>query len=110
MQTAAVGREAAKHDVGHIRRWCQRIGNGGNRNARRAVGGKTINAGGNRGEGHGRQHVGLTEFERATVAGGEQLIFAIVAAVPDWPDGVDHTPCRQPVPQRNFGIAGRATV
>ena len=110
MQAAAVGRETAKHHAGQIWRCRQRIGNGGNRDASRAVGGKAIDAGGNGWKCHGRQRVGLTEFERAAVAGGEQLIFAIVAAMPDRPDGVDHMPRRQPVTQRDLGVAGRAAM
>jgi len=71
MQAAAVRRKAAEHHARDVRRCSQCFGNGGNRDAGRAIGGEAIDAGGNGRKGQGRQRVGLTQFERAAIAGGE---------------------------------------
>lgn len=110
MQAAALVGEAAEHHARDIGRGGQRLGNGGNRDPGRAIGGKAIDAGGNGRKGYGRQRVGLTQLERAAIAGSEQLILACVAAVPGRPDGMNHMPGRQPVPLGDFGVAGGTTM
>jgi hypothetical protein len=110
MPSAAVAGKAAEHHPRDVRRRSQRFGNGGNRDACRTIGGEAIDAGGDCREGHRRQRVGLTQFERAAIAGGQQSILAGVAAMPDRPDGMDHMPGRQPVSPGDFGIAGGAAT
>ena len=77
---------------------------------RRAIGGETIDAGGDRGICQRSKRIGLSQFKRAAIAGGEQFILARVAAVPDRTDGMDHVPGRQPISAGDFGIAGRAAI
>ena len=51
-----------------------------------------------------------TKPDHAGVAGGEQLILAAIAAVPDRSHRVDHVPCRQTIASGNFGISGGAAT
>ena len=50
------------------------------------------------------------KLDRAAVAGGEQIIFVQISAVPYRPDGVDHMPGREPISLGDFGIARLATM
>lgn len=106
VQSATVAGKAAEHHARDIRRCGQCFGNGGNRDAGRAIGGETIDAGGNGREGYRRQRAGLAQFERAAIAGREQLILARTAAVPDRPHRMNHMPGREPVSVGNPGVAG----
>lgn len=110
MQPAAVAGKAAEQHARDNGRCGQRLGNGGNCDAGRAIGGEAIDAGGDGRKGDRRQRVGLTEFERAAIAGGEQPILAGVAAVPDRPDGVNHVSGRQPIAPGDPGVASRAAT
>ena len=47
---------------------------------------------------------------RAAIAGGEQLVLAVAAAVPDRSDGMNHMPCRQPIAAGDLGVAGLAAM
>jgi hypothetical protein len=44
------------------------------------------------------------EFERAAMASGEQRLFSMIAASPDWPDHVDHEP------RWEFACTGRLRI
>ena len=52
----------------------------------------------------------LTELDRATIAGGEQIVFAEVTAIPHRANGVDHMLGFKLVAPGNLGIAGFATL
>lgn len=52
----------------------------------------------------------LTEHEGTTIAGGEQIIFAMAAAIPHRTNGVDHMPGLEPITPGDLGIAGCATL
>ena len=54
--------------------------------------------------------MGLTQFDGAGVARGQQCILALAAAVPDRAHGMDHMPRRQPIAQGDFGAAGLAAM
>ena len=110
MQQAAIAGKAAKYDARHIRRSSQRLSDRGDRDAGRTIGGKAINAGGNGGKGYGEKCVGLAQFERAAIAGSEQLVFARVAAVPNRTDGVNHIPGRKAIAFGDFSVAGGAAT
>ncbi len=110
MQPTAVAGKAAEHHACHLSRGSQRFGDGRNRDAGCTIGRKTIDAGGNGGKGDRRQRVGLTQFERAAIAGSEQLIFAGVAAMPDRSDGMNHMLGRQPISFGDLGVAGGTTM
>jgi hypothetical protein len=96
--------------VADRRRPGQRVRCCGNRNLRRALGGETVDAGGDGGKANRSKAVGLTEFDRAGVARGQRLIFAPATAVPDRADSVDDMPGRQPMAGRDFGVTGLATI
>ena len=110
MKAAALGGKAAENYPCHIGCCAEGLGNGRHRYAGGALGGEAVDAGGNRGKSQGGKRVGLTEFEGAAIAGSEQLVLAIVAALPDRPDRVNHVLRRQPVPSGDFGVAGRTAV
>jgi hypothetical protein len=96
--------------VADRRRLCQRVRCCGKRDLRRAIGGETVDAGGNGGKGNRSKAVGLTEFDRAGVARGQCLIFAPITAVPNRADGVDDMPRRQPMAGRDLGVTGLAAI
>ena len=48
--------------------------------------------------------------ERTAIAGGERLVLAAVAALPDRSHGVDDVPGRQTVALGDFGVPGRAAA
>ncbi len=110
MQDGALVREAAEDNASY--RWGrgQRLHRCRDRDARRAIRGKAIDAGGNRGKGNRSETVGLTKTDSPEVARRQQLIFACVAAVPDRTDGMNHVPRRQAVPPGDLGTACLATV
>ncbi len=54
--------------------------------------------------------MGLTEFDRAGVAGRQRLIFALASAMPDRTDGMNDMPCRQTITLGDFGVAGLAAM
>ena len=110
MQAAAGGREAAEYHARHIWRCDQCFCNGGNRDAGRTIGGEAIDTGGDGGKGDRGKSMLPAKLDRAAIAGSEQIILALTAAVPDRPDRVDHMPGRQPVTFGDLGIAGGAAT
>ena len=81
-----------------------------NRDLGGAIGGKAIDAGGNRGKGNRSQAVRLAQLDGAGVARRQRFIFAAAAAIPDRTDGVNDMPRRQPISPGNLGIAGLAAM
>ncbi len=54
--------------------------------------------------------MGLAQFDGASIARRQRLIFALATAVPDRTDGMNHMPRRQPVTSGDFGVAGLAAM
>jgi hypothetical protein len=110
MQPGAGVRKAAKDHAGDRRRRGQRFKDRRDRDRCRAIGGETVDPGGNGGKGNRTKAVGVAEFDGAAIARCQSGIFALAAAVPDRADGMNHVPRRQPIARRDFGIAGGAAV
>src|SRR6266576_1728773 len=110
MQGRALVRKTAEDNAFDYRRPGQRLDGGRNRDPRRAIGGKTIDAGGDGGKGNRSKPVGLAQFDGAGVARRQRLLLAAVSPVPDRADGMNHMPRRQPVTSGNFGISSRTAV
>lgn len=102
--------EAAEDDAVDGGCVLQRLDGRCERDACRALGGKTIDAGGNGRKGNRSQAVALAEFDDAGIAGRQRPILAPVTALPYWPDGVDHMPGWKPITGRDLGIAGRTAM
>src|ERR1700722_4429277 len=110
MQPGAIVRKAAKDDLRQGRRRGQRIGRCRDRDLCGAVGGETIDAGRNRGKGDRGEVASLGEFDGAAIARRQRGILALVAALPDRTDGMDHIPRREQIAACDFGVAGRAAM
>jgi hypothetical protein len=110
MQPRSFTGKAAEHDPADRRRRRQRLRDRRYRDSGRAVGGETVDAGGNGGKGHRGKAVDFGEFDGASIAGRQRGVFAPVPAVPDRTDGMNHMPRRQPISQGDFGVAGRAAT
>ena len=110
MKLGAVVGEATKDHPRQRRCFRQRIGNSVDRNGRRAVGRKTIDAGGDGGIRDRAKAVGLAKLEPTAVTRGKQLILALMATMPDRPDGVDHMFRGEPVALGDLGIARLAAM
>ena len=54
--------------------------------------------------------MGVAEFDGAAIARCQRLLFALVAAMPDRADGMDHMPRRQPISLGDLGVAGLAAM
>lgn len=80
------------------------------RDASRAIGGKTVNSGRDGGKSDGSQAVRLTNFDSVPVAGRQRLIFTLVAGIPDRSNRVDDMPRRQPIAGGDFSLAGLASA
>ena len=52
----------------------------------------------------------LAQLDGAGVAGGQRVVLALVAAIPDRADGMDHMPRRQPITSGDLGAAGLAAI
>ena len=50
------------------------------------------------------------KFDRAAIAGGELIVLAAGAAVPDRPNRMDHVPGLEPIALGDLGVAGLAAV
>ena len=50
------------------------------------------------------------KFDRAAIAGGEQIVLAEGAAVPHRPNRVDHMPGLEPIALGDLGVTGLAAV
>src|SRR5450432_1787920 len=94
VQGGAFVGKAAEDDAGY--RWCrgQRVDRCRDRDPRRARGRKTVDTGGNGGKGNRAKAVALAKFDGAAVARRQQLIFVLIAAVPDRAYGMNHMPRR----------------
>src|SRR6266404_534585 len=110
VEVRALVRKAAEDNASDYRRPGQRLDHGRNRDPRRAIGRKAIDAGGSGGNGNRSKAVGLAQFDGAGVARRQRVILAAVSPVPHRADGMNHMPCRKPVTPGDFGVAGRTAM
>jgi hypothetical protein len=110
MQGGTVFGEAAENNAPDRGRRRKRIRRHGYRDVSGAIGGETVDAGGNRGEGDRSNAMSLAEFDGAAIARRQGLVFALAPAMPDRADGMDHMPRRQPIPLGDLGVAGRTAM
>ena len=54
--------------------------------------------------------MGLAEFNGAPITRRQQLVFAVIPAMPDRADGMNHMPRRQPITLGDLGTAGLAAM
>src|SRR5271165_5974476 len=110
MQMGAGVRETAEDNA--LQRWRRQQGRyrRRNRDAGGAIGGEMIDAGGDGGKGDRGKSACPAESDRAGVAGGKQLILALVAAMPDRSHRMDHMLGRQAITFGDLGIAGGAAI
>jgi hypothetical protein len=110
MQAGAVDRKAAEYDAGNG--WCrlQRLDCGRDRDPRRTIGWKTIDAGGNGGKGNRGELAGLAKFDCAPITRRQRLVLAPAPAMPDRTDGMDHMPGRKPIAIGDLGAASIAAM
>ena len=83
---------------------------GANRDPRRHLGRKRIDAGRDRRKRDRRQPMLCGEIERGAVAGFQQPVFVAVAALPDRPDRLDNVPRLQLEAGCDLGAAGLAST
>ena len=102
--------EAAEHHARDARDIGKRLAHRAHGDQRGAVGGETVDAGGDGGEGDGCEAVLRGALQRIAIAAGEQLSFAPLAAAPHGPDGVDDVAGRQIEARRDLGLAGGAAA
>src|SRR5437868_2852293 len=81
MQSGARFGEAAEDDLRDGGRGRQCADDGGHSNIRRPFGGKSIDAGGDRGKCHRGKAIRLTKLKRAAIARRQRLILALAAAM-----------------------------
>jgi len=110
VQAGASAGKAAKCHVGDVRCRGQRLGDGSNSDTGRAVGGKTIDASGNRRKSHRGNAVFPTELDRAAVAGSEQTILTAAAAIPDRPNRMDDVFGLEAITLGDLGVTDLAAV
>jgi hypothetical protein len=110
VQPGALVGKAAEDDAGDRGCHYQRISCRLDGDCRCAVGGETINASGNGRKRDRCKTVDLAKFDGAAIARRQRIIFALAAAVPDRPDGMNYMPRRQPITSGDFGVAGRAAM
>lgn len=110
MQGGAVIREAAEDHPADRRRASQRIDCCRHRDPRRAIGGETIDTGGDGGKGDRSKPVALAQLDRAGIARRQRFILALGSTSPDRTDGVNHMPCRKPITAGDLGAAGLAAM
>ena|SRR5882762_9143624 len=110
MQSGTVVGEATKDHPRQRWRRGQRFSNGLYCNASRTISGETIDAGGNCGVRDRAEAVGLAEMKSTAVAGGEQFILVLMAAMPDWSDGMNHVFGGEPVALRDLCVTGLAAI
>ena len=110
VQPGALVRKTAKNHYPQRWRLDQRLDRGRHRDPRRAIGGETIDAGGNGGKGNRSKVVGLAKLDLAPVTRRQRLVFTLVSAVPDRAHGMNDMPCRQPITPGDFGVAGVAAM
>jgi hypothetical protein len=95
MQAGAVLGEATENDICDGRRGRQRVDHRLHSNPGRAIGRKTVDAGGDGGKGDRRQAVRLAQLQRAAITRGERRVLACAAAMPDRSDGMNDMPGRK---------------
>jgi hypothetical protein len=105
-----IGREAAEHDPPDAGRAGDLRGRGADGDARSARGRKPVDAGRDRGERDRVQAMLGGQGERGAIAGGEQCLFAQVAAAPDRSDRMDDVPGLEAVAAGDLGGAGVAAA
>ena len=110
MQGRAVVRKAAEDNALDQRRPGQGIHRRRDRDPRRAISRKAIDAGGNGGKGNRSKAAGLAQFDGAGVARRQRFILAPAATLPDRTDGMDHMPRPKIVPSSDLGAAGLAAI
>jgi hypothetical protein len=110
MQAGAVDRKAAEYDAGNAWRRLQRLHCGRDRDPRRTIERKTIDAGGNGRKGNRGEPAGLAKFDRAPITRRQGFVLALAPAVPNRADGMDHMPGRQPIAIGDLGAAGFAAM
>ena len=69
-----------------------------------------VDAGADAGKGHAGELVFVGQAQAVAVAAGQQRGLALVAAVPDWPHGVNDVAGRQPPGGGDDGLAGFAAA
>src|SRR5262245_31508085 len=106
-----VGREAAEHDardaawrVRDVRRHCA------DRDARGALRREAVDAGRDCGKGDRGEALRAGERQRGAVAGGEEIVLALIAAAPHRADRVDHVARLEPVAAGDLRGAGVAAA
>ncbi len=110
MQLRAGFREAAEDHAEDGGRRRQHIDGRGDGDARGAVGGKAIDAGGNGGKRNRYETLRLTKLDRAAIAGCQCLGFTLPAALPDRTDRMNDVACRKVITFGDLDVAGLATI
>jgi hypothetical protein len=103
-------RKAAEYDAVDIRCRGQRFDGRSYGNTGRTVGGKSIDAGGNRRKGNGGKAVLLAQFDGTSVTRRQRLVDSGASPVPNRPDGMNDMARRQAITPGDFGAAGLAAV
>jgi hypothetical protein len=110
MKTGALVRKAAEDDAPQRRRRRQHVHRRLEGDASGPLGRKPKGAGRNGGKCHRTKTAGVAELDGAAIAAGEQFIFAAVAAVPDWSDGMNHVARGEQIAFGDLGVAGFAAI
>jgi hypothetical protein len=110
MHGGAVVGKTAKDDASHGWRLGQRIHRRRDRDPRRTIRGKAIDAGGNRGKGNRGKAVLLAQFDGTGVTRRQRLIDGGTSPIPDRADGMNDVSRRQTIALGNFGAAGFTPV
>ena len=105
-----LGEAAEHHQLDAIGRSSQFRGDGTYRDSRGTIGWKSINPGRDRWKCHRRQPTRGGKIERGAIAGCQQILFALAAAAPRRPHGVDHMLRRQPIAAGDLCSAGLAAA
>jgi hypothetical protein len=110
MQLRASVRKTAEGNRGNGGRAGERFDHRADRNLRRTLGRKAVDARRDGGKRNRSQIVSLAQRQRAAVARRQRLILAGVPAVPHGPDGMQHMLCRQPVTWCDLDVASGAAI
>src|ERR1700694_2095296 len=110
MQPAAVSGKAAEDDAGQRRSRTQRLYCRGDRYFRGAISRKSERACRDSGKRDRSKIVVAAKLDRAEIARGELRFLPTIAAVPNWPDGMDHVPRRKVISFCDLGVAGLAAA
>jgi hypothetical protein len=110
MQPCTFVRKAAKNHAADRGCHAQRVDRRSDGNSSSAIGWKAVDACGNGRECDRGERDRLTERDRTPIAGGQELVLALVAALPHRSDSMDHMARRQPISSGDLGIAGRTAA